>query len=590
MSGFTNDIMNAENVNFSGSNPTVGQVTTNGQLLIGSTAAPNIRVGTLTAGSGISITNGAGSITIANTGSLNDLYTAKYIVSSAGTSGTGANYTTITAAIAAAKITGIPSTIFIQPGTYTENLTLEPNVNLTSFECDSTTPNVTIVGNCTHNTAGTVSISGIRLQTNSAAFLTVSGSVASVVYLNNCYLNCTNNTGISFTSTDASSQIVIINCRGNLGTTGIALYSMSSAPGVIQIQNLFMSNSGASKTASSNSSGTVTFYYSALNSPISSSSTGALGFNYSIVSTSALADNTIISLTYNGTGTSVCRHSQVFAGTASAISVGTGATLTLEHTIINSSNANAVTGIGTLNYGAVTFDGSSSTINTTNQTRLVTKTQYSTVSQIFTGNGTYTPTTGMVYCQITCIGGGGGGGGAATTGAGQYSLGGGGGAGEYAVGIFSAATVGASQAVTIGALGGGGSGTTGGNGTTTSVGALITAAGGSGGGTGAAGATSAGTAGAGGTGGTGGNYRTPGSYGGSGLGVNAAAFAYSGVGASSQLGQGATNVLLSSGNGVNAAGYGSGGSGAMNLAGQGATKTGGSGTAGVVVIQEYVLS
>lgn len=66
MAGFSNDIMFASNVNFAGGK--TATVTTDGQLLIGSTAAPNIRVGTITAGSGISITNGSGSITIEATG------------------------------------------------------------------------------------------------------------------------------------------------------------------------------------------------------------------------------------------------------------------------------------------------------------------------------------------------------------------------------------------------------------------------------------------------------------------------------------------------------------------------------------------
>lgn len=68
MSGFTNDIMNADNVNFTGANPTVGQVTTNGQLLIGATTGNPIRVNTLTQGTGISITNGPGTITVSTNG------------------------------------------------------------------------------------------------------------------------------------------------------------------------------------------------------------------------------------------------------------------------------------------------------------------------------------------------------------------------------------------------------------------------------------------------------------------------------------------------------------------------------------------
>lgn len=46
-------------------------LTTDGQLLIGSTASPHVKVATLTAGTGISITNASGSITIsANDGGM----------------------------------------------------------------------------------------------------------------------------------------------------------------------------------------------------------------------------------------------------------------------------------------------------------------------------------------------------------------------------------------------------------------------------------------------------------------------------------------------------------------------------------------
>ena len=48
MAGFDNDVVYGTNVDFSGGNPVTGKITANGQLLIGSTALPNIQVGTLT--------------------------------------------------------------------------------------------------------------------------------------------------------------------------------------------------------------------------------------------------------------------------------------------------------------------------------------------------------------------------------------------------------------------------------------------------------------------------------------------------------------------------------------------------------------
>lgn len=65
MPGFDNNTMYADNVDFTGSTTPSPQVSTNGQLLIGATAAPNIRVGTLTSSGGtITITPGAGTINL----------------------------------------------------------------------------------------------------------------------------------------------------------------------------------------------------------------------------------------------------------------------------------------------------------------------------------------------------------------------------------------------------------------------------------------------------------------------------------------------------------------------------------------------
>lgn len=65
MAGFDNETMYASNVDFSGNTTVTGQVTTDGQLLIGSTSTPNIRVGNLTATTNkMQVTNGSGSISI----------------------------------------------------------------------------------------------------------------------------------------------------------------------------------------------------------------------------------------------------------------------------------------------------------------------------------------------------------------------------------------------------------------------------------------------------------------------------------------------------------------------------------------------
>src|SRR5262245_5050852 len=103
--------------------------------------------------------------------------------------------------------------------------------------------------------------------------------------------------------------------------------------------------------------------------------------------------------------------------------------------------------------------------------------------QVFTASGTYVPSANLISAIIECVGGGGGGGGVAGAGAYTYS-GAGGGSGSYSRAVKTAAQIGASQTVTIGA--GGSAGTSapgnGGNGGDTSVGALVIGKGGTGGG------------------------------------------------------------------------------------------------------------
>jgi hypothetical protein len=213
----------------------------------------------------------------------------------------------------------------------------------------------------------------------------------------------------------------------------------------------------------------------------------------------------------------------------------------------------------------------------------------SVVIQTFTATGAYTPTAGMVYCIVQMLGGGGAGGGGPATSAIQCAAGGGGASGEYAVGVFSAATIGASKAVTIGA-GAVGNTTTGSAGGTTSLGVLMTAIGGGGGTAGLADTTCiAIDGGDGGTGGTGGSYRCPGQPGLLGVVtlITPGYIAVGGIGGNSQLGSGGTPAVGAGGAG---SGYGAGGAGCSNIPSTGAPTNGGNGTAGIVVVTEYVRS
>lgn len=208
--------------------------------------------------------------------------------------------------------------------------------------------------------------------------------------------------------------------------------------------------------------------------------------------------------------------------------------------------------------------------------------------QAFLSSGTYTPTGGMAYCIVEVLGGGAGGGFA--NGGSTVSAGGGGGAGEYRRGYFSAATIGASQTITIGAGGTGSfqANTPGQNGGNTSFGSLMTAFGGSGGLYGAGSTTSSiGNGSPGGSGGAGGTFFSTGGQGETGFCI---------VLAGSQVGiggQGGNSVYGGGGRGFNNASgengqsHGSGGAGGCKIGG--GTANGGNGSAGCIIVTEYIL-
>lgn len=201
--------------------------------------------------------------------------------------------------------------------------------------------------------------------------------------------------------------------------------------------------------------------------------------------------------------------------------------------------------------------------------------------QVFTSSGTYTPTTGMLYCDVEAIGGGAGGGGAVASAA-TIFCGGGGGSGGYSRSILTS-TIGA-QPVVPGAGGAGGAGTTNGSsgGSTIFGSSLVSARGGSGGlfgsgaqvGIGGAGAvTGIGNVTAAGTGGANGSFDS----------LDNNITAGGGAGGPSMLGGGAVGVNV--GNGTAGSNYGAGGSGAA--ANSTAARTGGAGSNGVIIVTEF---
>lgn len=306
------------------------------------------------------------------------------------------DFSTIQAAINAASS---GQTIFIRPGTYTENLTLKVGVTLCAFPAfgafgSAFTGNVIINGTCTLTTAGTATICGCTLQTNGAAAVVVSGTLASVLIIENCYLNCTNATGVTLSSSSASSSIIFSYCTGNITTTGIALFAHSGA-GSLRFLHSTFNNGGGSTTANTVSGG------------------GFFGPNYSgwanalSLSGASSSVGDFIDMTMAGNQTAVTtadtsgfnyQFATIASNTSSCINLGAGTSAQLHYCLLSSSNGNTITGSGTLLFTNITFNSVANLQNTLTLSNgamnsFISGAGVGTAGQVLTSNGSSSPPT-----------------------------------------------------------------------------------------------------------------------------------------------------------------------------------------------------
>lgn len=303
----------------------------------------------------------------ASTGNLqfeHRAWTTQYIVDPSTTVGTRGTYSTIASAYAAAKSAG-SGTIFIRAGTYTENITMDTaNVNLCAFSCDgqSETARVTIVGKFTVTYDGSASISGCFLKGNTDNFISLTGGSASKLYLYNCSLNAAGATGIS--QNRASSYIFCEFCT--------FVVNSNDAPFAITSGNFYVINSttlnwGGDATATA-AAGTLRLWNSLLQFILSTSGTCTL----QMICSEIRGNNTTCLTIAGNTGNDAVKNSSLISGTAAAVSVSAGATLSLQSVAITSSNLNTITGAGTVSYSDVSFT-SVVAINTTTQVPLLSQ-------------------------------------------------------------------------------------------------------------------------------------------------------------------------------------------------------------------------
>jgi hypothetical protein len=263
-------------------------------------------------------------------------------------------HTTITAALASASS---KDTIYLAAGfTFTENLTISIPVQIAALGVSTanSVTNTIILGLVTINLGGNQSsFTNIEFAANSGNNITSSAA----------------NTSITFTNCDffSGGPGGNINQSGS-GTwwfsycnfEGAATTSLFTLSGTAIFNFQYCWARGFSQGSSTISSGSVLFRFCELSCLITTSSTAAITIEDCVVDN--IGNN--VFLTHGGTGTSFITNSYIASGTAAAISIGTGATLTASNLIINSTNANPITGLGTLNYSEIEQVGTPGTFNT----------------------------------------------------------------------------------------------------------------------------------------------------------------------------------------------------------------------------------
>ena len=165
MPGFDRQTVWAANVNFNDVDSTQFQhpptVTTDGQLLIGSTIPPNIRIGTLTASGGMVITSGAGTIDINGAGAG----TPTTYAADAGSATPAANILNIVGGASGVHTAGAGNTV-------TLSLSAIPNSSLTN-------------SSVTLSNGNNITITGSPVSLGAAATINVSGTTDHCVQLGN---------------------------------------------------------------------------------------------------------------------------------------------------------------------------------------------------------------------------------------------------------------------------------------------------------------------------------------------------------------------------------------------------------------------
>ena len=378
-----------------------GQTTyTDGQLLIGNTTGNTLAKSTLTAGTGISISNGHGSITIANTlPSLGGTVTSVSVVSANGLAGTVATSTTTPAITLSTTITGLLKGNGTAISAATSGTDYAPATSGTSILYGNGSggfSNVTI-GTGVAFSAGTLSATGSGGTVTSVAALTLGTTGTD---LSSTVANGTTTPVITLNVPTASATN-----RGALSSTDWTTFNNKGSGTVTSVSGTGTVN-GITLTGTVTSSGSLTLggtLGSIANSQLSNSTISGVSLGGNLFSlTAGTGVSFSAGTTYNGSA-AITITATGSGGTVTSVT-GTAPVVSSGGTTPAISMAAATTSVNgyLTSTDWTTFNGkqaalvSGTNIKTVNGTTLLGSGDVGTITYAYGGTGQTTVTTGDV--------------------------------------------------------------------------------------------------------------------------------------------------------------------------------------------------
>jgi len=371
----------------------------------------------------------------------------------------------------------------------------------------------------------------------------------------------------------------------------------NAAPNAVTVYDLFEDALTAGTYTNANISAALTYGTATGTRLVSANATITTG----TITTGVIPTLTSSTATF---GTTTSTAATITSGTITNLASTTGTIATLNSTTGTITNlSTTLAGDFTISQGTGTLGTSGATLGTyggstsipsivVDAKGRITSASTSAISsaglvaqRVFTTTSTWTKPASLTRIKVTVVGGGASAGPSIATGGGQQSGGGGGGSGGASIKLIEAADLGATITATIGTGGVGQSSNNGIAGATSSFGTHCSATGGSPGAGCPAGAAWNADGGAGGAGSGGdinfdggsGNCAAGGTYGSEGAGGGGGSTIFGGGGKASPIGAA----------GGAGRGYGAGGGGGANNENTGSAVDGGSGKAGIIIVEEY---